>query len=47
MTHRTNAKIAGIAFLAYIALGILAMMLHGRAQEGEDIVALPRSNVAA
>lgn len=39
MTHRTNAKIAGIAFLAYIALGILAMMLHGRAQEGADIAA--------
>ena len=39
MTLRTNAKIAGIAFLAYIALGLLAMTLHGQAQEGDDIVA--------
>ena len=37
LTHRANAKIAGISFLAYIALGMFAMVLHGNAQEGENI----------
>ena len=39
MTLRANAKIAGVAFLAYIALGMLAMMLHGQAQAGDNVVA--------
>jgi Domain of unknown function (DUF4386) len=39
MTRRTNARIAGIAFLTYIALGISAMVMSGRAMHGEGIAA--------
>lgn len=35
MTHTTNAKVAGIAFLVYIAAGVLMMLLWGRATSGE------------
>ena len=37
MTLRTNARLAGLAFLFYIAAGILSMMLFGRATSGEGI----------
>src|SRR5262245_50166967 len=39
MTRRANARIAGVAFLAYIALGIPAMVLMGRATSGEGVAA--------
>jgi len=37
MTSKTNARIAGIAFLYYIAAGILTMVLSGRARSGPGI----------
>jgi hypothetical protein len=37
MTLRTNARVAGLTFLLYIALGITAMILSGRASGGEGI----------
>ncbi len=37
MTRRTNARLAGITFLAYIAIGITAMALFGRATPAPDI----------
>ena len=39
MTRRTNASIAGSAFLAYIALGLPALILSGKATGGEGIAA--------
>ena len=39
MTHRANARIAGFTFLFYIALGIPAMVLLGRATNGQGIAA--------
>src|SRR5262245_59701217 len=39
MTRRTNARVAGVTFLLYIALGIPAMILSGRATHGEGIAA--------
>lgn len=39
MTSRTNARIAGVTFLLYIAVGILSMVLFGRATGGEGITA--------
>jgi Domain of unknown function (DUF4386) len=39
MTRKTNAKVAGVTFLVYIAVAMLAMILHGRAARGEDVVA--------
>lgn len=39
MTRRTNERIAGVTFLAYIALGVGAMVLSGRAGRGEGIAA--------
>jgi len=39
MTRRTNARIAGFAFLFYIALGIAAMVLFGGATKAEGIAA--------
>ena len=39
MTLRANARIAGITFLAYIATGILIMVLFSRASAGHDAVA--------
>jgi len=39
MTRRTNARIAGIAFLAYIAAGIASTVLSGRATRGEGVAA--------
>ena len=38
MTRMTNARIAGVAFLCYIAAGIADMSLHARATAGTDIV---------
>jgi hypothetical protein len=35
MTRITNARIAGVTFLAYIAVGITDMRLHTRATAGE------------
>ncbi|HYL12611.1 MAG TPA: DUF4386 domain-containing protein [Terriglobales bacterium] len=37
MTRLTNARIAGVTFLAYIAAGITDMRLHARATAGTDI----------
>ena len=39
MTRRANARIAGLAFLLYIAVGIPALVLMGRATHGEGIAA--------
>jgi hypothetical protein len=39
MTRKTNSRIAGIAFLFYIAAGILSMVLSGRASGGTGIAA--------
>ena len=39
MTRTTNARIAGFTFLLYIALGITAMVLFGRATNAEGIAA--------
>lgn len=39
MTRNTNARIAGVAFLAYIAAGITDMQLNARATGGTDIAA--------
>lgn len=35
MTHRTNARIAGVTLLLYIVVGIATMILSGRASGGE------------
>ncbi len=37
MTRTTNARIAGFAFLIYIAAGITSLVLFGRAASGEAI----------
>ena len=39
MTRTTNARIAGFTFLFYIAVGILSMVLSGKATGGEGIAA--------
>jgi Domain of unknown function (DUF4386) len=39
MTRRTNARIAGFAFLAYIAAGITSMVLYAQATKGEGVAA--------
>ena len=39
MTRTTNARVAGIAFLAYIAIGIPTMVLLGRATRGDGVAA--------
>ena len=39
MTRRTNSRLAGFAFLFYIAAGILGLVLFGRATGGELIAA--------
>ena len=39
MTRRTNARIAGVTFLAYIAIGITSMVLSSRAVQGTDVAA--------
>jgi hypothetical protein len=39
MTRTTNSRIAGLAFLAYIAVGLTAMILWNRATGGEDTAA--------
>lgn len=39
MTRTTNARIAGFAFLVYIAGGITSLILFGRASRGDGIVA--------
>ena len=39
MTRTTNARIAGVTFLAYIAAGVTSMVLSGRATGGEGIAA--------
>src|SRR6266849_605874 len=39
MTRTTNARIAGFTFLFYIAVGITAMVLFGRATGGEGMAA--------
>lgn len=37
MTRMTNARIAGVTFLAYIAAGITDMGVHARATAGTDV----------
>ena len=37
MTRITNARIAGVAFLTYIAAGITQMLLNARATAGNDV----------
>ncbi|MDQ6769881.1 MAG: DUF4386 domain-containing protein [Gemmatimonadota bacterium] len=37
MTRKTNARIAGVTFLFYIAAGVLSMVLFGRAASGDGI----------
>src|SRR2546423_10545723 len=39
MTRRTNARIAGIAYLLYIAVAFPSMMISARATAGSDIAA--------
>ncbi|MGH2359464.1 MAG: DUF4386 domain-containing protein [bacterium] len=39
MTRTTNARLAGFAFLFYIAVGISSMVLFGKAASGEGIAA--------
>ena len=39
MTRRTNARVAGVTFLVYIAAGITTLMLSGRATAGQGIPA--------
>jgi hypothetical protein len=39
MTRSTNARVAGFAFLFYIAVGIASMVLLGRGTSGEGIAA--------
>ena len=39
MTRRANARVAGSAFLLYIAFGIPTMVLFGRAMAGKGIEA--------
>jgi hypothetical protein len=39
MTRRTNARIAGLTFLLYIAVGITGMILFGKATAGEGMAA--------
>jgi hypothetical protein len=39
VTRRTNARLAGIAFLLYIAFGITSMVAFGRATGGEGVAA--------
>ncbi len=39
MTRNTNARIAGFTFIFYIAIGVTAMVLFGRATGGEEIAA--------
>jgi len=39
MTRTTNARLAGVAFLFYIAVGIASLVLSGRATAGEGIAA--------
>ncbi len=39
MTRRTNARVAGIAYLIYIAVSLAGMTLSGRAMSGEGTVA--------
>jgi uncharacterized protein DUF4386 len=39
MTRSTNARVAGITFLAYIAVAITSMILSARAKAGEGIAA--------
>ena len=39
MTRRSNARLAGLAFLLYIAFGIPTMVLFGRAMAGKGVEA--------
>lgn len=39
MTRDTNARIAGVTFLVYIAAGITSMVVFGRATSGEGVAA--------
>src|ERR1700720_2056851 len=39
MTRRTNARVAGFAFLVYIAAALTGMILAGRAASGEGTAA--------
>lgn len=46
MTRKTNARIAGLAFLLYIATGITSLVLSGRATGGAEGVAAKLASIA-
>jgi hypothetical protein len=37
MTRRTNARVAGVTYIVYIALAFPSMLLFGRATAGDEI----------
>ncbi len=39
MARTTNARVTGLTFLVYIALGIAAMVLFGRATDAQGVAA--------
>jgi len=39
MTRMTNARIAGVTFLLYIAVGIAGLLVSGGATRGDDAAA--------
>lgn len=43
MTHKTNARLAGVAFLAYIATGIADIALFSKAAKGAEVASRLRS----
>lgn len=46
MTRRTNARIAGYTFIIYIAIGILSLVLSGRASGGAAAIAEKLASMA-
>jgi hypothetical protein len=39
MTRTTNARIAGVTFLLYIAVGVAGLIMSGGAARGDDAAA--------
>ena len=46
MTRTTNARVAGFVFLFYIATGVAAMVLFGKATAGADTIAAKLAGIA-
>ena len=46
MTRRTNARLAGLMFLLYIATGIISMLLFGQATGGAEGTAAKLAGLA-